>query len=111
TAEFADQEVNGRRQGKGGKPRPAVPTAPDVLRETLGVDQKPYAGAGIGIAILDSGIFPVRDLDTQLRGFWDFTRNGIPSFPYDDYGHGTHAARQIARSSEQSKGWCQGLAP
>ena len=111
TSDFAYQQVNGRGQGKGGKSRPAVPTAPDVLRETLGVDQKPYAGAGIGIAILDSGVFPVRDLDTQLRGFWDFTRNGIPSFPYDDYGHGTHVAGLIASSGVQSKGVYQGIAP
>ena len=49
---------------------------------------KTLTGKHIGIAILDTGIFPHRDFYGRIRGFMDFV-NGQKA-PYDDNGHGTH---------------------
>jgi len=81
------------------------------LRETLGVDALPWTGAGIGIAVIDSGIDPNWDLADNIKGFWDFTHNGIPTQPSDEYGHGTHVAGLIASSGRMSQGEFEGVAP
>ena len=48
-------------------------------------------GAGIGIAVLDTGIYPHIDFDRRIIAFRDFTaRHSL--IPYDDNGHGTHIA-------------------
>jgi len=69
-------------------------------------------GAGIGVAIVDSGIDP----DSQnfnITAFVDFTRRGEPvsTNPYDDFGHGTHLASLIASQGKESNGRYQGVAP
>ena len=47
-------------------------------------------GKGIGVAVLDTGIYPHRDFDNRITVFRDVVK--IRSFPYDDNGHGTHLA-------------------
>ena len=85
---------------------------PASLRERLGVDRASYTGAGIGVAIIDSGIDPNRDLAGAIAGFWDFTHGGsAPVTAYDDYGHGTHVAGLIASSGRLSGGDFRGVAP
>ncbi len=85
---------------------------PGSLREALGADRVPYTGAGIGVAIIDSGIDPNRDLAESIAGFWDFTGGGsAPAAAYDDYGHGTHVAGLIASSGRLSGGDFRGVAP
>jgi serine protease AprX len=85
---------------------------PASLRETLGVDRVPYTGAGIGVAVIDSGIGSNRDLAGSIAGFWDFTHGGsAPVAAYDDYGHGTHVAGLIASSGRLSGGDFRGVAP
>jgi len=56
-------------------------------------------GAGIGVAVVDSGIAPHADLVTPTNRIvgWKDLINGQSS-PYDDYGHGTHVAGIIAGS-------------
>ena len=85
--------------------------AADLLRTVLGLDSVGYTGEDVRVAIVDSGIEPDRDLLPRLRGFWDFTRGGIPMVPYDDYGHGTHLAGLIASSGQMSSGKYRGVAP
>ena len=85
--------------------------APNVLRGSLGVDGLPFRGAGVNVAILDSGIAPNRDLASSIAGFWDFTRGGIPTPAYDDYGHGTHIAGLIASGGAESNSEYGGVAP
>ncbi|HEX5473637.1 MAG TPA: S8 family serine peptidase [Vicinamibacterales bacterium] len=84
---------------------------PGLLRDELGANTLAYQGRGIGVAIIDSGIEPNADLLLQIRGFWDFTRGGVPAIPYDDYGHGTHVAGLIASNGGESGGAFTGVAP
>jgi len=50
-----------------------------------------YTGSGIGICIVDTGIFAGHEqFDSKVIGFMDFVGN-LP-LAYDDNGHGTHVA-------------------
>lgn len=47
-------------------------------------------GKGVGVAVLDTGIFPHRDFEDRVVCFADFVKGRRE--PYDDNGHGTHIA-------------------
>lgn len=66
-------------------------------------------GKGVGIAFLDTGIFPHKDFDNRILAFRDFI-NGR-DFPYDNNGHGTHTAGIAAGSGYCSGGKYKGVAP
>ena len=88
-------------------------SANSTLRQTLGLPRVAGlltpAGDGITVAVIDSGIAPLADL--RISAFYDFTRGGIPTAPFDDYGHGTHVAGLIASSGLTSNYQFQGVAP
>ena len=90
---------------------PVARTRTDALRATLGIERVAYSGAGIGVAVVDSGIEPSRDLVSSIKGFWDFTRGGIPVTAFDNYGHGTHVAGLIASDGMESRREFLGVAP
>ncbi len=71
---------------------------------TLGI-----TGKGVGVAVLDTGIFPHRDFDSRILGFADMV-NGKAG-PYDDCGHGSHICGIIGGSGLSSDGRYQGMAP
>jgi serine protease AprX len=98
--------------------RVAVTVGARAVQQTYG-----YRGAGIGIAVIDSGITTWHD-DLTYQGssslvrtkngqrnaaFVDFV-NGRTS-PYDDNGHGTHVAGIIAGNGYDSLGVRAGIAP
>jgi serine protease AprX len=100
---------------------PALSTQPSqsltsTLRETLGLVKVPTSttltgNSGIGVALIDSGITPSLNFNGKITGFFDFTRGGIPTTPFDDYGHGTHIAGLIASSGVLSNYEFVGIAP
>lgn len=65
-------------------------------------------GSGVGIAILDTGIYEHRDLEGRIAGFFDAV-NGQSSC-YDDNGHGTHIAGIAGGSGRNSNGKYKGIA-
>jgi serine protease AprX len=82
------------------------------LKALLGLDGR-YTGTGVGVALIDSGLAPSFDFFGRIAGFYDFSggRPGVASFPFDDYGHGTHIAGLIGSNGVTSSGRYEGIAP
>src|SRR5580765_94136 len=96
--------------------RTAVTVGARTVQDTMG-----YTGAGVGVAIIDSGITNWHDDLTnttsklfpygnqRVAKFVDFV-NGR-TLPYDDNGHGSHVAGIIAGNGKDSYGEKTGIAP
>jgi serine protease AprX len=91
----------------------AVQTSSDqsTLRGTLGLALQSPGGYGVGVAVIDSGLAPRPEFGYRIDAFYDFTQNGKPAPPTDDYGHGTHVAGLIAGSGSLSGQRYRGVAP
>src|ERR1700688_3611007 len=90
--------------------RPLTPTlsnaAPAV--NAFAAWQSGYTGAGIGVALIDSGVANHPDLNGGFLG-WSrvvWNQSFVPgnNSPNDQYGHGTHIAGLIAGNGSSSKG-------
>ncbi|MCB2290377.1 S8 family serine peptidase [Clostridium sp. CS001] len=68
-------------------------------------------GKGVGIGIIDSGVYPHCDLlnpSNKIKKFVDLVNN--LNYPYDDNGHGTFISGLICGSGYGSKGMYKGVA-
>jgi serine protease AprX len=91
--------------------RTAVTVGARAVQELMG-----YDGAGVGVAVVDSGITAWHDDLTVANGqgqrvthFVDFV-NGYTQ-PYDDWGHGTHVAGIVAGNGFDTYGTRNAIAP
>jgi serine protease AprX len=69
------------------------------------------SGKGIGVGIIDSGVYPHPDLlnpKNKIKKFIDLINNY--TYPYDDNGHGTFIAGEICGSGYSSKDKNRGIA-
>jgi serine protease AprX len=95
----------------GANERTGATVGATAVRQDLG-----YDGAGVGVAVIDSGVTSWHDDLTDASGsaqrvdrFVDFV-NGRQDV-HDDYGHGTHVAGIIAGNGSNSGGARSGIAP
>jgi serine protease AprX len=70
----------------------------------LGIGGTPgYNGAGVTVAVIDSGIAPHTALDTRVVARANFVSFESAAITGDPYGHGTHVAGIIAGNTSASK--------
>ncbi len=78
----------------------------DVAAPTVNADDVwnagGYNGAGVTIAIIDTGIYPHQDFGNRIVGWKDIIKG--KTAPYDDHGHGTHCAGIAAGNGSTYKG-------
>lgn len=69
------------------------------------------SGKGVGVGVIDSGVYPHRDLTVPFNRISLFTDlvNGL-SYPYDDNGHGTCTCGIICGNGESSNRMYCGVA-
>ena len=93
-------------------PAPPATAASDTARQTIGIEDvwaKGYTGKGIGVAIIDSGIYPHDDVKGKISAWIDVADG--KAAPYDSFGHGTHVAGDVAGTGAKSGGQLKGTAP
>lgn len=71
--------------------------------------ERSVTGKGVGVAVLDTGIYQHPDLTGRIVAFKDLV--GKKTAAYDDNGHGTHCAGDIASDGSKSDGLYKGTAP
>ena len=84
----------------------------DRVRKIINVaaaHKKGYYGEGIGVAVLDTGVFLHPDFGNRIAYFLDYINDR--QTPYDDNGHGTHITGIIGGSGIASGGKYMGIAP
>ena len=66
-------------------------------------------GKGINVAVLDTGVYKHPDLEGRIKAFKDLINRKTD--PYDDNGHGTHVAGDVAANGSKSNSRYRGPAP
>ncbi|TDT61354.1 S8 family peptidase [Fonticella tunisiensis] len=91
-----------------GEVHAVLDTASSVIKSST-LWKSGITGKGITVAVLDSGVYNHPDLKGRIIGFVDFIKNKKTA--YDDNGHGTHVAGNIASSGKSSNYKYRGTAP
>jgi serine protease AprX len=109
-------QVHFNRPIKAHNYRTRVTVGADIVQNYIG-----YTGAGIGIAVIDSGIATWHDdLTNNTSKVYPYGNQRVSKFvdfvngralPYDDNGHGTHVAGILAGNGYDSRGEKAGIAP
>jgi serine protease AprX len=89
-----------------------VHEASAVFPEVVGADRLwkgGWQGAGVAVAVIDTGIAKVGDLAGRVKGGIDLTDEGDPTL--DSFGHGTFVAGVLAGDGTASAGGNRGVAP
>ena len=96
--------------------RTAITVGARTVQQNMG-----YTGAGIGVAVIDSGITTWHDdLTNRTSTLYPYGNQRVARFvdfvngrtlPYDDNGHGSHVAGIIAGNGYDSNGEKAGIAP
>src|ERR1051325_555089 len=96
--------------------RTSVTVGARTVHDTLG-----YTGAGIGVAVIDSGMTAWHDdLTNRSTTLYPYGNQRVAKFvdfvngrllPYDDNGHGSHVAGIIGGNGYDSNGEKRGIAP
>ncbi|WP_124066849.1 S8 family peptidase [Clostridium sp. E02] len=84
----------------------------DQVRKAIHCDsayRMGYTGRGVGVAVLDTGIYLHEDFEHRVAAFVDIVHRRKE--PYDDNGHGTHISGIIGGSGNASDGMYMGVAP
>lgn len=84
----------------------------DRVREIagcVGTESERYTGRNVGVAVLDTGIYPHEDIQDRIAGFYDVLNNKTNC--YDDNGHGTHICGIIGSDGHSVNGRYRGIAP
>jgi serine protease AprX len=84
----------------------------DVASPTVEAQQlwpQGVTGKGVTVAVIDTGIHTHTDLEGRIVAFKDFVSER--QSPYDDNGHGTHVAGDIASNGDASEERYRGPAP
>lgn len=82
------------------------------VRNLLNIDrlhEQGITGKGVGIAILDTGVYSHTDLSGNIALFRDMINDRVSL--YDDNGHGTHVAGIAVSKGTGSGGKYKGIAP
>jgi serine protease AprX len=82
-------------------------TGASTVRRTLGLAATGTEGAGVTVALVDTGVADVADLRGAVAGHVDVTGTGVG----DAFGHGTFMAGLIAGNGASSGGRYTGVAP
>ena len=85
--------------------RPAESLPSPILTAFPGLDQSPYTGAGISVAVIDSGMRSHPDKKPSAKEAFGYSKTD------DKYGHGNHVAGIIAGTGDHSEGPYRGVAP
>lgn len=87
------------------EPRLLLSAAFDTVQLTTLRNDANFAGidgSGVGIAVLDSGVFSTHpDLRNNFVGWYDAVRRTESSTPFDPDGHGTHVSGTAASTNPQ----------
>jgi serine protease AprX len=97
------------------KNKPAWDDAPQPVNDAIARQNYGVDGTGIGIAVIDSGVFQHDDLQSSdmKSSRIVYSESFVPgdSSTNDAYGHGTHVAGILAGNGHDSAGRFYGIAP